>query len=146
VLSLQRHQNRPVDLLLVEDNPGDVLLLKIGLEGAKATYRLHVAEDGEQAIQLLAGELHRPDLILLDLNLPKRTGHEVLKFIKGHKRFQVTPVVVLTSSSSPLDIATAYQFGANSYLQKPTSIDETLDLIRTIEHYWLDLAMLPTNP
>jgi two-component system, chemotaxis family, response regulator Rcp1 len=144
---LYRKLGRPVRLLLVEDNPSDVMLVQYGLDEAEATYTLQVAGDGDQAVDILCGlgaSLDSlPDLIFLDLNLPKRSGHEVLTFIKADDNLRLIPVVVLSSSLSRDDIVKAYSYGANSYLQKPADIDGTLDLLRTVEHYWLDLAVLP---
>lgn len=145
---MHRTLNRPVRLLLVEDNPSDVMLLTIGLKEARASYTLQIAEDGDKAVRLLAtirsSATHNlPDLILLDLNLPRLSGHQVLARIKADPRLRLIPVVVLTSSQNHADIIAAYEGGASSYLQKPTTLDETLDLMRTVEHYWLDLAILP---
>jgi CheY-like chemotaxis protein len=88
----------------------------------------------------------RPDLILLDLNLPRLNGHAVLQRLKQNRELCTIPVVILTSSRLPSDILAAYRHGANSYLPKPTSLDEAFDLVRTLEHYWLDLALLPVSP
>jgi CheY-like chemotaxis protein len=136
-------------MLLVEDNPADVVLLKYGLEEAEAAYDLQVAKDGEEAASILrdikASNDIRPDLILLDLNLPKRSGHEVLAIVKADTWLRFIPVVILSSSEAPSDIMSAYGHGANSYLRKPSSLDESLDLIRTVEHYWLNLALLPAT-
>ncbi len=145
---MQRESGRLIEVLVVEDNPGDRVLLELGLQESRASYRLHVAEDGEQAIRMLVkgdlfGMAKRPDLILLDLNLPKRSGHEVLEMIRADEKLQLIPVVVLTSSNAPSDIRAAYERGANSYLRKPSNLEDTLDLMQTVQHYWLDLAMLP---
>lgn len=124
------------------------MLLEYGLQEAGSTYKLQVARDGEEAIDVLrqisAARETPPDLILLDLNLPKRSGHEVLAMIKGDPTLRLIPVVILSSSQAPSDIMAAYRQGANSYLQKPSNIEGTLDLMRTVEHYWLDLAFLPS--
>jgi two-component system, chemotaxis family, response regulator Rcp1 len=141
---------RPVRLLLVEDNPTDVMLLTLGLKETQASYTLQVAEDGQAAVDILAqvvssGHNH-PDLIFLDLNLPRLSGHDVLAKIKADPTLRLIPVVVLTSSQNRTDIMTAYARGASSYLQKPRTLDETLDLMRTVEHYWLNLAILPESP
>jgi CheY-like chemotaxis protein len=143
-----RDLDRPLRLLLVEDNPADVRLLDIALAKGPAKCEIHVATDGEQALQFLFAErrpnvAQRPDLILLDLNLPRLNGQEVLQRIKKDRNLCTIPVVVFTSSQLPSDILTAYKHGANSYLPKPTNLDELLDLVRTLEHYWLDLALLP---
>jgi CheY-like chemotaxis protein len=143
-----RDLQRPLRLLLVEDNPADVRLLDIALAKGPAKCEIHVATDGEQALQFLFAErrpeaAQRPDLILLDLNLPRLNGQEVLQRIKKDRHLCTIPVVVFTSSQLPSDILTAYKHGANSYLPKPKGLDELLDLVRTLEHYWLDLALLP---
>lgn len=132
-------------LLLVEDNPADAMLLETALNEVSAGCRLHVAIDGEQAVQYLLHDkpVNRPDLILLDLNLPRMHGHEVLRLIKTNNDLHTIPVVVLTSSLAPSDIARAYSSGANSYIQKPQDIDTTYDLARTIHHYWMDVVSLP---
>jgi chemotaxis family two-component system response regulator Rcp1 len=150
---LYRDLHRVAHVLLVEDNPADVMLLKLGLEETGAACRLQIAIDGQNAIELLrqaaeeltSPEAGLPDLILLDLNLPKLNGHQVLRIIRSDPRFRLIPVVVLTSSISRSDVLSAYGAGANSYLQKPKSLESSLDLLRTIEHYWLELALLPTN-
>ncbi len=152
-LNVFRELNRYVSVLLVEDNPADVTMFKLGLEETRARCRLEIATDGKQAIDLLlhavkgsvSADVMRPDLILLDLNIPKIGGHEVLRIIRADPRFQSIPVVILTSSRSRSDVVTAYSDGANSYLQKPQTLEDFLDMMRTIEHYWLDLALLPSS-
>lgn len=149
--AVYRKSNRPICLLLVEDNPADVMMLELGLNETGARYDLHVVKDGEAALELLARrnictQIGSPDLILLDLNLPKVDGHEVLRAVKTHPDLKTTPVIVLSSSRSLSDIHAAYAAGANSYIPKAASADETFDLVRTIQHYWLDLAVLPANP
>ena len=147
---MSRDLNRPLRLLLVEDNPADAMLVEIGLENTQAPYKLEVAKDGAEAIELLLqidrdSVSARPDLILLDLNLPKVTGHDVLLMIKAHPNLQAIPVIVLSSSSAQSDIITAYRHGANSYLRKRASIEETFDLMGTLHHYWRDFALLPAD-
>lgn len=121
------------------------MLLEAALNEVTTRCRLHLALDGEQAVQYLFHEqpVNRPDLILLDLNLPRMHGHEVLRLIKTNNDLHTIPVLILTSSLAPSDIARAYRSGANSYIQKPPDIDATYDLARTIHHYWLDLVSLP---
>ena len=147
---LSRDTNRPLRLLLVEDNPADAMLVEVGLESTEAAYTLEVAKDGAEAIELLKqiGQNDisaHPDLILLDLNLPKVTGQEVLLMIKAHPSLQAIPVIVLSSSSEQSDVMAAYRHGASSYLRKRASIDETFDLMGTLRHYWVDFALLPAN-
>ena len=146
--SLSHDLKRPLRLFLVEDNPADAMLVEIGLENTRAAYTLEVAKDGAEAIEFLLqmgrdGGCSRPDLILLDLNLPRVTGQDVLRMIKGDPNLQAIPVIVLSSSSEQSDVVTAYRCGANSYLQKRASIEETFDLMGTLRHYWLDFAVLP---
>jgi CheY-like chemotaxis protein len=132
-------------LLLVEDNPADAMLLETALNEVNTRWRLHLALDGEEAVRYLLHEErgNRPDLILLDLNLPRVHGHELLRMIKTNSDLHTIPVVILTSSRAPSDIARAYNSGANSYIQKPPDLEGTYDLARTIHHYWLDLVSLP---
>jgi CheY-like chemotaxis protein len=134
----------------VEDNPADVELLKIGFRNIAGKFILEVATDGEQALERLRPAKHegskpRPDLMLLDLNLPMRSGREVLEIVKADPDLRSMPVVVLTSSKAREDILSSYQSGANSFLQKPSSLDDFLDLVKTIAHYWMDLALLPVS-
>ena len=145
---LSRDLKRPLRLFLVEDNPADAMLVEIGLENTQAAYVLEVAKDGAEAIEFLLqmDKNHactRPDLILLDLNLPRVTGQDVLRTIKADPNLQAIPVIVLSSSSEQSDVIAAYRSGANSYLQKRASIEETFDLMGTLRHYWLDFAVLP---
>jgi two-component system response regulator len=139
---------RPIDILLVEDNPGDVDLTKEALEGAKVCNRLHVAEDGEQALDFLfrrgkfAG-VPRPDLILLDLNLPKRDGRQVLEAIKAEPALAEIPVVILTTSGAEEDVARAYRLHANCYITKPVNFKQFLKVVQAIEDFWLTIVKLP---
>ena len=138
--------HRAPNVLLVEDNPADAMLMETALSEVNQC-SLHLACDGEEAIQYLlkkdAGLTGRPDLILLDLNLPRVHGHEVLRIIKSDDDLKTIPVVILTSSRAQSDITGAYRSGANSYLEKPADLEATYDLARTIHHYWLDLSLLP---
>jgi CheY-like chemotaxis protein len=148
---MYRDLDHCVELLLVEDNPADVRLLREGLMEARTRYHLTVVPDGEQAIQFLHrsgiyADAARPDLILLDLNLPGKNGFDVLAELKGDVTLKLIPVVILTSSLSQRDILTTYGLGANSYLHKPNTLEETFDLMKTVEHYWLTLAILPSAP
>ena len=143
---MYRELCRPIHLFLVEDNLADAKLLEFALQEGQAKYQLSLALDGQQALEYLQAEQNCPDLILLDLNLPRLNGHQVLQALKADPRLRAIPVVVLTSSRDPADILQAYGQGASSYLAKPVSLDETLKLVRTMEHYWLDLALLPALP
>ena len=137
---------RPVELFLVEDNPGDVALLREGLNEFACNYRMQLAVDGEEAVRLLqkTGDAP-PDLILLDLNLPKKSGHQVLAELKSNPKLRRIPILVLTSSRAPKDVIAAYDLGANSYLPKPRSFAETLSLVETLRDYWMRLVLLPAR-
>jgi len=140
--------DREIEILLVEDNPADVRLLQEALAETKARYRLHVATNGEEAVDFVFQRngfrgVPRPDLILLDFNLPRKNGAEVLEELKREPRFKKIPVVVLTSSRSEYDINSAYEHGANCYLRKPNTLDQIYDLAHTLSHHWLELALLP---
>ena len=140
---------RPIEILLVEDNPGDVRLIKELLKGSKFKYNVRVAGDGDEAIQALYEggwpRLPMPDLILLDLKLPRVSGHKVLAIIKKDAILSRVPVIVLTSSSSEEDIAIAYGLHANCYITKPMSLEQYNDFIRTLEDFWLRVATLPSR-
>jgi CheY-like chemotaxis protein len=127
----------PVTILLVEDNPDDEALTGLALrEGVPAT--LEVVRDGQEALDYLFDEANDlPRLVLLDLRLPTTDGLEVLRQIRGHERTRLTPVVILTSSSAPTDVAEGYRNGANSYVRKPVSYDQFAQVIRQIGSYWL---------
>ena len=137
-----------IEILLVEDNAADVRLIKEGMTVMESACRLSVASDGEEALDFLHqrgrhGAAPRPSLILLDLNLPRKDGFEVLEEIKATTSLKRIPVMVLTSSSSMRDVNGAYELGANSYLKKTGALDEIYDLMRSIEHYWMKLSVLP---
>lgn len=141
---------RPVNILLVEDNEGDIMLTQEALEEAKIITGLSVVKDGEQAIAFLKKNDHyaatpMPDIILLDVNLPKKSGHEVLKYIKEDEDLKHIPVIMLTTSSSERDINLAYNSYANCYITKPVEADEFLSVVTTIENFWVAIAKLPTN-
>lgn len=138
----------PIDVLLVEDSPGDARLTKEAFHDANRSIRLHVAADGVEAMGFLMQEgahvdAPRPDLILLDLNLPKMDGREVLAHIKAHDDLKLIPTVILTTSDSEVDIVNSYQLQANCYLTKPVQLDEFESLIKSINDFWLIKARLP---
>jgi CheY-like chemotaxis protein len=138
----------PFDVLLVEDNPGDVDLTREALEEADPRVRLAVARDGEEALAVLRREgahagAPRPDLILLDLNLPRLDGHAVLAAIKADPALRAIPVVVLTSSAADVDVSRAYGSNANSYVTKPLVLEHFLDVVRGIDRFWFTVAKLP---
>ena len=143
--------NRPKQILLVEDNPGDVRLTQEALTEGKLSSNLEVVIDGQQAIEYLHrkgpyADAIRPDLILLDLNLPKKDGREVLKELKTDGNLKRIPVVVLTTSKAPEDVLQAYGLNANCYIAKPIDLEQFIEVVRSIEHFWLSVATLPPLP
>ena len=138
------------DILLVEDNPGDVLLTQEAFREGRLVHRLWVAEDGEDALRFLRQEgthanAPRPDLILLDLNLPKKDGRELLGDIKNDPSLRQIPVIILTTSESEQDVWRAYKLHANCYLTKPVQMDDFLEKIRSVEEFWLTIVRLPVH-
>jgi two-component system, chemotaxis family, response regulator Rcp1 len=141
---------RPVRLLLVEDNPSDILLIKEGLRTWKAPYELTVIEDGAEAVALaesLGGPTPNtlPDLILLDLNLPKKSGWDVLDALKSSEETKSIPIIILTSSNAGSDVQKAYRNCANCYLSKPIDLDEFLERVQAIETFWIRQVLLPSS-
>lgn len=139
---------RTADILLVEDSPGDIRLTMEALKESRIINNLHIVNDGVEAINFLmkTGEYAKaqtPDLILLDLNLPKINGFEVLKKIKEDETLKVIPVVVLTTSQSERDILQSYQLHVNCFVSKPIEFDEFFNVIRTIEDFWFTIVKLP---
>ena len=137
----------PIEILLVEDNPGDVRLTAEALRDARVRNRLSVAKDGVDALAFLRqegehGQAPRPDLILLDLNLPKKGGREVLQEIKQDERLKHIPVVILTTSQAERDIVQSYHLRANAYVTKPVDLEQFLKVIQSIEHFWLEIVKL----
>lgn len=138
----------PIEILLVEDNPGDVRLTRELLTQAKVLNRVTVAVDGDQAIALLRApdpNRYRPDLILLDLNLPRKSGQEVLAEIKADPALRQIPVIVLTTSEAEADILRSYSLHANSYVVKPVDLDRFIHIIHSIETFWLTAVKLPVR-
>ena len=132
----------PIEILMVEDNPGDVRLAQEALKGGKVWNNLHVVEDGVAALDFLYrrepySQAPRPDMILLDLNLPRKDGREVLAAIKADRKLQSIPVIVLTSSQAEEDILRAYHLSANCYITKPVDFGQFIKIVRTIEEFWL---------
>lgn len=141
----------PVVVLLVEDSPGDVRLTQEAFRSASIAVDLHVACDGVEAMAFLRqkddhADSPRPDLILLDLNLPKMDGREVLGQIKADEKLKGIPTVILTTSDSEFDIAVSYQLQANSFLSKPVQLDAFESLVKSIGDYWFTKAKLPQPP
>jgi CheY-like chemotaxis protein len=132
-------------ILVVEDSPADVRLLREAVREQAIDAELHAVEDGERALAHLHGGVGRPDLILLDLNLPRRDGREVLRELKRDPDLLSIPVIVLSTSAAPRDIADCYALHANSYLVKPMGLDEFGDLVRAIDVFWLRMAQLPAR-
>ncbi len=140
----------PITILLVEDSPSDVLLTQEALRDAKIANELHVASDGEEAMAALRREgAHaedpRPDIVILDLNLPRKDGREVLREIKGDDDLRTIPVIVLTTSSSERDVFEAYDNYVNCYLTKPIDFEEFIDVVRSMEHFWVSVVRLPSG-
>jgi|SRR5580704_2399724 chemotaxis family two-component system response regulator Rcp1 len=138
----------PIEVLLVEDSPGDVRLTQEAFAGTNSSVHLRVAGDGVEAMAMLNdgspdSAALRPDLILLDLNLPKMDGREVLAHIKANDRLKTIPTVILTTSEAEADIVKSYQLQANCYLSKPVALDAFEDLVKSINEFWLTKAKLP---
>jgi CheY-like chemotaxis protein len=147
-MNLEFSNWQPIEILLVEDNPGDVELTREALEMAKVASRLHVVDDGADAVDFLFrkgafADAPRPDIILLDLNLPKKDGRQVLSEIKTEPSLSQIPVVVLTTSQAEEDIIRAYQLHANCYVTKPVDFNQFLHIVSTIEEFWLGVVKLP---
>lgn len=136
-------------VLMIEDNEGDVLLTKEALNSGTIPVRISLARDGAEGIEYLENQLRNanpdlPDLILLDINLPKKSGHEVLEFIKTHNVLKKIPVVMLSTSSSPEDISSAYAHHANSFVTKPLDLDNFLYVVTQVKNFWLSISKLPS--
>jgi two-component system, chemotaxis family, response regulator Rcp1 len=145
---MAQKQSRPAEVLLVEDNPGDVRLTQEALKDGRLLVNLTVAYDGVEALDILHrrgphANKPRPDLILLDLNLPKKNGREVLEAIKADENLKPIPVIVMTTSKAEQDIHRAYNLNANCYVNKPVDLDEFLEVVRSIEDFWLTIVTLP---
>jgi CheY-like chemotaxis protein len=148
---MTRPSGRPIEILLVEDNPGDVRLTIEGLKEGKVRNNLHVAKDGVEALAFLRREAQyadavRPDLILLDLNLPRMDGRQVLSEIKADPLLKTIPVVVLTTSRAEQDVLHSYQLQANCYITKPVDLEQFITVVRSIEDFWLTIVTLPQSP
>lgn len=141
---------KPVEILLVEDNPGDVRLTQEALREAKAGYNMNVAMNGFDALaccrqQGQYARAERPDLVLLDLNLPEKNGFDVLQEIKTDEDLKLIPVVILTSSQAEQDITKSYQLNANAYITKPADLDQFFAVVKSIEDFWLGIVKLPLS-
>jgi len=148
---MTRPDGRPIEILLVEDNPGDVRLTIEGLNEGKVRNNLHVARDGVEALAFLRKEealphAVRPDLILLELKLPRKDGREVLAEIKSDPVLKTIPVVVLTTSRAEQDILRSYELQANCYITKPVDLEQFITVVKSIEDFWLTVVTLPRQP
>jgi CheY-like chemotaxis protein len=140
----------PIEILLVEDNPGDSRLAKEALKESKLKNNLYVAEDGVEAMNFLYktgkySKMPRPDLVILDLNLPKKDGREVLAEIKNDDNLKRIPVVILTISKAEEDILKTYNLHANCYVTKPLDLDQFMKVVKSIEDFWLTIVKLPNG-
>ncbi|WP_421888941.1 response regulator [Marinoscillum sp.] len=137
---------KPVHILLVEDNEGDILLTTEALEESNITHQLSVVRNGKEALDWVFNQQSgEPDLILLDVNLPLKSGHEVLQAIKSDDTVKHIPVIMLTTSSSEKDVNLSYQYAANCYITKPVEVNDFLDAISTLCHFWVEVVTLPKN-
>ncbi|OFJ54066.1 response regulator [Mycolicibacterium grossiae] len=146
--SSQSGPGRPIDVLLVEDDPGDELITREAFEHNKIKNNLHVAHDGEEGLDFLYkrgpyADAPRPDLILLDLNLPKYDGRQLLEQIKNDAELCTIPVVVLTTSSAEEDILKSYKLHANAYVTKPVDLDQFMSAVRQIDEFFVQVVRLP---
>lgn len=144
------NKGRPAEILLIEDNRGDVLLTKKAFKTGKIANNITVAGDGIEALQMLRREGEHanatiPDIILLDLNLPKKTGRDVLSEIKADEQLKHIPVVVLTSSKAELDVVKSYNLHANSYIVKPVNLEKFNEIVNSIENFWFSVVILPAK-
>jgi CheY-like chemotaxis protein len=148
---MNTQETRPIEILLVEDSPSDSELTLEALKDFKVRNHVSVVEDGVLAMQFLRrqgpyAQAPRPDLIMLDLNLPRKDGREVLADIKGDDHLKTIPIVVLTTSRADQDILRAYQLNANCYINKPVDFNQFLEVVRSIESFWLYVVTLPPAP
>ena len=144
----QNEGTRPIEILLVEDNPGDMRLTKEALKEGKVYNNLHWAQDGVEALEFLRrqgkhAKAPRPDIILLDLNLPKKDGREVLSVIKNDDELKHIPVVVLTTSKAEEDVVRSYNLHANCYVTKPVDLEKFISVVHAIDRFWLTVVTLP---
>ncbi len=142
------HVPRRIEILMVEDSPTDVLITREALKDSKLINELHVVEDGEEAMAFLRQEgryasVPRPDLMLLDWNLPRKTGRDVLAEVKSDDHLKVIPVVILTSSKAEIDVLRAYGLHANAYVTKPVGFESFVEMVGSISHFWFSVVTLP---
>ncbi|MFD1514079.1 response regulator [Halomarina rubra] len=141
---------REIDILLVEDNPGDVRLTQEAFREAQICNELHITTDGVEALEFLFrhgeyADAPRPDIILLDLNLPRKDGDEVLAEIRDHHPLSNVPVIILTSSEAEEDVVKSYELRANAYLTKPVDPGEFIETVKSFQQFWLSVVRLPTT-
>jgi CheY-like chemotaxis protein len=141
-------EGKPIEILLVEDSPSDATLTLEALEAGKVANKLNLVEDGVEAMEYLRrqgkfAKATRPDLIMLDLNLPRKDGREVLRELKNDPSLSIIPVIVLTTSRSDKDVLQSYQLNANCYITKPVDFQQFIDVVKTIEKFWLTVVTLP---
>ena len=147
-MSTMQNNTQPIEILLVEDNPGDARLTLEAMREAKVHNRIHVVEDGVEAMEFLRrqgrfGDAPRPDLILLDLNLPRKDGREVLAEVKADPELKRIPVVVLTTSRAEEDVLRAYNLHANCYVTKPVDLEQFMKIVGQIDEFWVKVVTLP---
>jgi two-component system, chemotaxis family, response regulator Rcp1 len=147
---MNRKPHNLIEILLVEDNPGDVRLTREALKEGKVRNNMNAVSDGVAALAFLRGEppyinSPHPDLILLDLNLPKKSGLDVLSEIKNDEHLKRIPVVVLTTSQAERDIVRSYNIHANAYVTKPVDLDQFIQVVKSIEDFWLEIVKLPPD-
>ncbi len=140
----------PTEILLVEDNPGDVRLTREALKEGKIYNNLHWVQDGVEALEFLRrqgkhADAPRPDIILLDLNLPRKDGREVLSEIKGDENLRQIPIVILTTSKAEADVLRSYHLHANCYVTKPVDLGKFIDVVKAIDAFWLTVVTLPAS-
>jgi len=140
--------SQPIEILMAEDSPSDAAITQEAIKSSKLINRLHIVDNGEDVLLFLQKEgkyagAPTPDLILLDLNMPRMNGYQVLAEIKQHSQWKQIPVVILTTSKSELDVATAYKLHANCYVSKPVDFDKFSEVVRSIENFWFSIVQLP---
>jgi CheY-like chemotaxis protein len=149
-MTIKPGESPPVEILLVEDNPGDYRLTQEALREGKVYNNLHWVQDGVEALEFLRqrgryGDVPRPDIVLLDLNLPKKDGREVLSEIKSDESLRAIPVVILTTSQAEEDVLRSYDLHANCYVTKPVDLEKFITVVQSIDRFWLTIATLPTR-
>ena len=147
---MSMNESNPINLLLVDDDPGDVDLTLEVMSLSKLKLNINVVEDGVEAVDFLTkkgeyGEAQTPDLILLDLNMPRKNGREVLDFIKTHDKLKTIPVVILTTSDSEEDIERTYKLGASCYIKKPVGLAEFQKVVKAFDDFWFTVVKFPSN-